>query len=44
VRDVKVYQESNFEPTQLQVCEELSVVNPQKFLNDLQLHDDDFFD
>jgi hypothetical protein len=41
---MKVYQESDFDPTQLQVCEELSVVNTQKLFNDLQLHDDDVLD
>lgn len=44
VRNVKVYQEPDFEPTQLQVCEELSMVNTQKLFNDLQFHDDDLFD
>jgi hypothetical protein len=32
---MEVYEEADFEPTQFQVCEELSVVNTQKLLNNL---------
>jgi hypothetical protein len=35
VRNMEVYEEADFEPTQFQVCEELSVVNTQKLLNNL---------
>ena len=44
MRNVEVYEEPYLESAQLEICEELSFMNSQEFLNDLQLHDDDLFD